>query len=145
LSSSYTQDLFGNIFISIANSSIGDHPKEREYANGYTIVDLYPNEKIEVHYRKYIEVKNCFVPNTEIGIESGKTTFYIPKKEAMLQFEKNKRILDSIKNRFFEKLNDDIIISSSNTNVECSIDNLFIEPRILNNPQDNLSEKDTKE
>jgi hypothetical protein len=145
LSSSYTQDLFGNIFISIANSSIGDHPKEREYVNGYTIVDLYPNEKIEVHYRKYIEVKNCFVPNTDMGIESGKTTFYIPKKEEFLQFEKNKRILDSIKNRFFEKLNDDIIISSSNTNVECSIDNLFIEPRILNNPQDNLSEKDTKE
>jgi hypothetical protein len=31
LSSSYTSDLLGNIFISIANSTIGDFPKERKH------------------------------------------------------------------------------------------------------------------
>ena len=38
LASSYTQDLFGNIFISIANSTLGDFPTERKYVNGYTII-----------------------------------------------------------------------------------------------------------
>lgn len=47
LASTYTQDLDGNVFISIANSTIADDPKEREYINGYTIVDLYPNKKLK--------------------------------------------------------------------------------------------------
>jgi hypothetical protein len=143
LSSSYTSDLLGNIFISIANSTIGDFPKERKYVNGYTIVDLEPNHEIITHYRKFIETTGNFVPNTDIGTEDGKKSFPILKDEKLEVFEANQQIIEGIESRFCEKLNDDIIMSANNTSVNCSIDNLFVEPTILNSPQGNLKEKDT--
>lgn len=143
LSSSYTSDLLGNIFISIANSTIGDFPKERKYVNGYTIVDLEPNHEIVTHYRKFIETHGIFVPNTDIGTEDGKKLFPILKDDKLEVFEANQQIIEGIESRFCEKLNDDIIMSSSNTSVNCSIDNLFVEPTILNSPQGNLKEEDT--
>lgn len=143
LASSYTSDLLGNIFISIANSTIGDFPKERSYVNGYTIVDLYPNKEIVTHYRKYIENHENFVPNTDIGTEDGKKCFPLLKDDTLEVFETNQLIIEGIESRFCEKLNDDIILSSSNTNVNCSIDSLFVEPTILNSPQGNLKEEDT--
>lgn len=143
LASSYTQDLLGNIFISIANSTIADSPKERKYINGYTIIDLKPNQEIVAYYRKFIETHQNFVPNTDIGTENGSKKFTILKDEKLEQFEAKQQIIDSIENRFCDKLNDDIIMSSSNTTVNCSIDNLFVEPKILNSPQGNLKEEGT--
>ncbi|MFN8283448.1 MAG: metallophosphoesterase [Chitinophagales bacterium] len=143
VASSYTSDLLGSIFISIANSTIGDFPKERKYVNGYTIVDLEPNQHITTHYRKFIETHQNFVPNTDIGTEDGKKTFPILKDEKLELFEANQKIVEGIESRFCEKLNDDIIMSSNNTSVNCSIDNLFVEPTILNSPQGNLKEEDT--
>lgn len=143
LSSSYTSDLLGNIFISIANSTIGDFPKERRYVNGYTIVDLSPNNEITTHHRKFIETHENFVPNTDIGTEDGKKSFRILKDDKLEIFEANQKIVEGIESRFCENLNEHIIISSSNTTVNCSIDNLFVEPTILNSPQGNFDEKDT--
>ncbi len=143
LASSYTQDLLGNIFISIANSTIGDFPSERKYVNGYSIIKLYPNEKIVACYRKYIETNNTFVPNTDIGTEDGTKTFNILKDNTLKLFESNQRIVEGIESRFFDKLNDHIITSSNYTGVSCTIDGLFVEPTILNNPQGNYNVEDT--
>ncbi|MDN3606722.1 metallophosphoesterase [Kaistella yonginensis] len=143
LSSLYTQDLLGNIFISIANSTIGDCPIERKFVNGYTILDLIPNKEITTQYRKYVEIHEKFVPNTDIGTEDGSKKFQILKDEKLIVFEEKQKIIQTIESRFVEKLNDDIIMSSSSTDVICSIDNLFVEPTILNNPQGTLSEEET--
>lgn len=143
LASSYTQDLIGNIFISIANSTIGDSPKERKYVNGYTIVNLYPNDKIRACYRKYVEEHKVFVPNTDIGTPNGCKDFKILKDDKLSEFEKNQTIVYSLESRFCEKLNEHIIMSSSSTNATCSIDNLFVEPTILNCPQNSLKEEET--
>jgi predicted phosphodiesterase len=143
LASSYTQDLYGNIFISIANSTIGDNPKERKQVNGYTIVELSPNERIKTLYRKYIETHNKFVPNTEVGTEDGTKEWQILKDEKLSKFEIVANIVDGIANRHCEKLNEDLIMSTNSTNTPCSIDSLFVEPTILNNPQNSLKEKET--
>lgn len=143
LSSTYTSDLAGNIFISIANSSIADNPKERKYVNGYSIIDLYPNDKIIVKYRKFVEQHSTFVPNTDIGTEDGTKTFQLLKEENLKIYEKNYQIISSLESRILDKLNDHIIMSNNYTDVNCSIDNLFVEPTILNNPQNSLEEKDT--
>ncbi len=142
LSSSYTQDLLGNIFYSIANSTIADFPSERRYVNGYTIIDLIPGQEIKCHYRRYVEVHQKFVPNTEIGTDDGISTFQILKDGNLEKFENSLKIIEGIENRYSEKLNDDIIMSSTNTSVNCSIDNLFVEPRILNSPQGNYKEEE---
>lgn len=143
LASSYTQDLYGNIFISIANSTIGDHPTERKFVNGYTILELTPNEKIKTHYRKYIENHKCFVANTDIGNDSGTKEWQILKDEKLTKFETVANIVDGIANRHCDKLNDDLIMSTNSTNAPCSIDSLFVEPTILNCPQHSFKEEET--
>lgn len=143
LGSSYTQDLFGNIFISIANSTIGDTPTERKHVNGYTIVNLYPDDKIHACYRKYVEQHKVFVPNTDIGTENGCKNFIVLKDDKLAEFETNQALVYSLENKYCEMLNEHIIMSSSYTSTICSIDNLFVEPTILNCPQDSLKEEDT--
>lgn len=143
LASSYTQDLLGNIFISIANSTIGEFPKERKHVNGYTIINFYPNDKIHACYRKYVEEHKVFVPNTDIGTENGCKNFKILKDDKLLEFEKNQTIVYNLESRFCEKLNEHIIMSNASTSTTCSIDNLFVEPTILNCPQNSLKEEDT--
>jgi predicted MPP superfamily phosphohydrolase len=145
LASSYTQDLFGNIFISIANSTIGDTPIERKYVNGYTIIDFYPSDKIKAHYRKFIEQHKTFVPNTDIGTENGCKEFLILKDEKLQLFEKNQIIINGIESRYCEKLNEHIIMSGGQTNANCTIESLFVEPSILNYPQGLLRDEDKVE
>lgn len=143
LASSYTQDLYGNIFISIANSTIGENPRERKYANGYTILELSPNEKIRTIYRKYIENHKKFVPNTEIGTEDGTKEWQILKDEKLSKFEIVANIVDGIANGHCDKLNEDLIMSTNSTNSPCTIDSIFVEPTILNCPQNSLKEEET--
>lgn len=143
LSSTYTYDLAGNLFISIANSTIGDNLDSRKHINGYSIIDYLPNDKIIAHYRKYIEQHKVFVPNTDVGTQDGTKPFPLLKDDKLKIFEKNFNIISNLESRMLEKLNDHIIMSNNYTEVNCSIDNLFIEPTILNNPQNSLGEKDT--
>lgn len=143
LGSSYTQDLLGDLFISIANSANGDNPKERKYINGYSIIDLYPNEKIVAHYRKYIENHNCFVPNTDIGTENGQKVFELLKDEKLRIFNAAQEIVSDIENRHCGQLEEHVLVSNKNTGVDCSIANLFVEPKLLNSPQDSLKESET--
>ena len=132
LDSMYTQNLNGNLFISIAGSTIADNPKERKYVNGYSIVTLNPKEEVEVVYRKYLEDHEKFVSNTDIGNDEGKKKFTLMSNHALSEYEKVSNIISGIENQHAEKLNDHIIISSENTNVHCSVENLFVEPTILN-------------
>jgi predicted MPP superfamily phosphohydrolase len=143
LDSEYAMNLNGKIFISVANSTIADNPKEREYINGYTIIDFNNHSNIQVEYRKYIEKTNNFVPNTDIGTEDGKKTFQILQNEQLVDYYKKVELVSSIKNRVVDSLNDHIIMSNNNTSVKCSINNIFVEPRILNNPKDSLKKEET--
>lgn len=143
LDAEYAMNLNGKIFISVANSTIADNPKEREYINGYTIIDFNNHSNIQVEYRKYIEKTNNFVPNTDIGTEDGKKTFQILQNEQLVDYYKKVELVSSIKNRVVDSLNDHIIMSNNNTSVKCSINNIFVEPRILNNPKDSLKKEET--
>ena len=143
LSSSYSQDLFGDIFISIANSTIGDSPKERKHINGYTIIDLFPNELVRATYRKYIETHDKFVSNTDIGTEDGIKEFRILKEGKLESFEKNSLIVSNIETRYAEKLSEHFIMAGGTTNANCSIDTLFVEPTILNTPHGSIKETGT--
>ena len=141
LDANYTRDLFGDIFVSIANSTVADNPKDRIHSNGYTIIEFEPERRYRVVYRKYIELHNRFVPNTDIGTEDGAKIFEIPAKDSLRQFGLNQLLISSIESRFVDKLNDHILISDSNTSTKCTIDHLFVHPTILNAPQNSL-EKD---
>ncbi|MBP2284812.1 putative MPP superfamily phosphohydrolase [Flavobacterium sp. CG_23.5] len=144
LDSEYAQNLNGRIFISVANSTIADAPKESLYVNGYTIIDFNNHSNIQVEYRKYIEVHEKFVPNTDIGTEDGKKIFEILKDDKLADYYRKIDLVQAIENRVVESLNDHIIMSNNNTSVKCSIENIFVEPRILNNPKDSFKKEETK-
>ncbi len=143
LDSEYAQNLNGRIFISVANSTIADTPKESVYVNGYTIVDFNNHSNIQVEYRKYIEKHEIFVPNTDIGTEDGKKIFEVLKDEKLAEYYGKIDLVHAIKNRIVDSLNDHIIMSTNNTSVNCSIENIFVEPRILNNPKDSFKKDET--
>nr|WP_315198218.1 metallophosphoesterase [uncultured Flavobacterium sp.] len=143
LDSEYAQNLNGRLFISVANSTIADTPKESVYVNGYTIIDFNNHSNIQVEYRKYIEIHEKFVPNTDIGTEDGKKIFEILKDEKLAEYYRKIDLVQSIENRVVESLNDHIIMSNNNTSVKCSIENIFVEPRILNNPKDSFKKEET--
>jgi len=143
LDANYSKDLFGSIFVSIANSTVADNPKGRKYANGYTIIEFTPQQKYKVTYRKYIELHDKFVPNTDIGTEDGSKTFKIPEKESIDRFSLNQTLVSSIESRFCEKLNDHILMSDNNTKTKSTIEHLFVHPTLLNAPQDSLEKDET--
>ncbi len=143
LDSLYTQNLFGNIFISIANSTIADSRVEKKYVNGYTVIEIYPSEKIKAIYRKYLDEHKSFVPNTDIGTEDGTKDFPILQKEKLSRFESGAKIIEHIENQYADKLNEHLILSTNNNNVHYSIDNLFVEPTLLNCPEHIFNENDT--
>lgn len=143
LDASYTQNLFGNLFVSIANSTIGDSSSDRKLTNGYTIIEYFPGEKYKVFYRKYIEIYNRFVPNTDIGTDDGSKTFNILLEESLNKFSQNQALISSIESRYCDQLNDHIIMTDNNTSTKCTIENLFVEPTIINSPQDSLKKEET--
>ncbi len=143
LKASYTKDLFGSIFVSIANSTVADNPKDKKHANGYTVIEFIPEKKYKCIYRKYIELHNKFVPNTDIGTEDGSKTFEIPARDTLNRFSRNQTLITSIESRFSEKLNDHILMSDNNTATICTIEHLFVHPTILNAPQDSLEKDET--
>lgn len=142
LSSTYTQDLYGDIFISIANSTIADESRDSKYYNGYNIIDFIPNEKVIVTYRKYLPNHEKFVANTEIGNDKAIKEFPILKNETLQSFYNQSSIVDRIIENHIDNLNNHIIVSSSSTNAHCTIDNLFVAPRIYNCPENAFKEED---
>lgn len=143
LDSEFANNLNGNIFINVANSTIGDNIESKKYITGYSIITI-DNKAIKVDYRKYVEDKDVFVPNTDIGTEDGSKIFPLLSPEKIEAYDRNNSIVSSIINREFDNLNDHILMSSKNTDVKCTIDNIFVEPRILNNPKDSLKKEDTE-
>jgi len=140
---SYTKDLFGSLLVSIANSTVADNPKDRKQANGYTILEFMPKQYYKIIYRKYIELHDKFVPNTDIGTDDGTKIFEIPGNESLERFNLNQTLISSIESRYCEKLNNHILMSDSHTAAECTIEHLFVHPTILNSPQDTFKKNET--
>lgn len=143
LEANYTKDLFGSIFVSIANSTVADNPKDRKHSNGYTIIEYTPEQEYKVIYRKYIELHDKFVPNTDIGTENGSKIFEISAKDTLHRFSLNQALITRLESQYFEKLNEHILMSDNNTSTKCTIEHLFVHPTILNAPQDSLVKNET--
>ncbi|MDM1512962.1 metallophosphoesterase [Myroides odoratimimus] len=131
-------NLYGNLYISQASSTIGDYTDSQRFANGYSIIEYHKNDKVVTHFRKYLPNHSKFVPNTDIGQADGKIIFQLPKTDEVLKNEKTLQIISHLKDTKVESLNNDILLSNSYTDIPCTIENLFVEPSISNS----LSESD---
>lgn len=145
LDSTNAQTLHGKLFISVANSTIGDNPKERKHVNGYTIIDLFSNEKISAEYRKYLEDYQKFVANTDIGTEDGKQSYYI-----LSELERNERatvdaIIQDIGATKVEQLDQDLIIHNTDSKFPRGIKQIFVQPTLSTIPAGTIEDEDDEE
>lgn len=140
LESKQIDDLDGNLFLSVGKSISGFKTKNNDFVNGYSIIDYFENDKIVVRYKKYVSNTTTFVVNTDIGNDLGIKEFQIPKTEELKIYHKSKSIIETIKNDYYPKLNDDLILNISQSN-KSELSEIFVEPIIGNLPESNLSEQ----
>jgi len=141
LESQKVDDLDGNLFLSIGKSINAIPSPEMDYSNGYAIVDYHENEKIIVHHRKYIDVHKIFVVNSDIGNDKGVKVYDIPKEGEQRVISELRNVIDDIKEEYFPKLNDDLILNISQSN-KGKLSEIYVEPLIGNLPENNLNDNE---
>jgi hypothetical protein len=141
----YSKSLLGSTFYSISPSTIADNSPEKKYINGYSIIDFVKDEKIVAKFRKYVSEKTVFVNNTDIGNDEGEYTYIFPTKDEAIRQKNNSSLIDKIKDIHTDSLNQHLITYSSKSNEYNSIDGIFVEPSISNNPQIRDSNENKKD
>ena len=130
-------DLDGSLFISVGKSLNSLKSDSSDYSNGYSIIDYFENDRIEVYHRKYISTHDKFVVNTDIGNDEGFKVYEIPKDLELKLLYDAREILENIKEEHFPKLNDDLILNISQSN-KSKLSEVFVEPIIGNLPESNI-------
>ena len=140
LESKQIDDLDGNLFLSVGKSISGTKTRNTDFVNGYSVIDYFVDDKISVSYKKYISNTTSFVINTDIGNDKGVKEFQIPKTEELKAYYESKSIITTIKNDYYPKLNEDLILNISQSN-KSELSEIFVEPIIGNLPESNLNEQ----
>jgi len=130
-------DLDGDLFISVGKSLNSLKSECTDYSNGYSIIDYFENDKIEVYHRKYVPTHTKFVVNTDIGNDQGLKVYEIPKDGELKIIYDAREIIENIKEEHFPKLNDDLILNISQSN-KSKLNEVFVEPIIGNLPESNI-------
>lgn len=133
-------DIDGKLFISVGKSITGIKSKESDYKCGYSVIEFFPNDKFKVNYKKYIDDQGVFVNNTDIGNNEGAKEFTILKGKELKSLQTTKSIIDTIKNDYLIKLNDDLILNISQSN-KTSLKDVFVEPILCNLPENNIEQE----
>lgn len=134
-------DLDGDLFISVGKSLNSLKSEVNDYSNGYSIIDYYEHDRIEVFHRKYVMPHNNFVVNTDIGNDQGVKTYEIPKDGELKVIHEAREIIENIKEEHIPKLNDDLILNISQSN-KSKLNEIFVEPLIGNLPESNIDSDD---
>lgn len=133
-------DIDGKLFLSVGKSITGIKSKDSDYKCGYSIIEFYPNDNFKVHYKKYIENKNVFVKNTDIGNDEGIKKYTILKGEELKFLKSKQSIIETIKSDYLIKLNEDLILNISQSN-KTSLKDVFVEPILCNLPENNIEQE----
>ena len=128
--------MFGSLFISIAPSNWTSNLRtgDRNYSNGYSIID-YDCSKIITHHRRYTHNKECFDPNTDLGDKEGNSIFFIPDNGERERREFEKKICEVIRNIHFSSRDEHLLSFKTDTLAPKSIEELFVLPHIVGNTQ----------
>lgn len=137
----FESGFWGNIFNSVASSTIADYSNDREYTNGYCIIDFDKNESVKGEYRKYDEKNDKFILNTEAGNSEGYFLLNFPTKKQVEIRRKQDTAIENILNVNIPSLDEHLIIYGSDTKASCKLNDVFVEPRISNVPNSRVTEK----
>lgn len=128
------QSITGSLFISTADTTTSPFSKVRKnYKNGYSVIQIN-HESVDVYLRKYIGATNTFVSNTDVGNDNGRIHFNRSQSENRLNAAKIGLIITGIENRYFERLNEHIVVCTELSHSKPTINRIFVEPEITNAP-----------
>lgn len=137
----FVSGFYGKIFNSVASSTIAEYSSEREYINGYCVIDYDKDVSVKVEYRKYDEKHNKFILNTEAGNNEGLFEHTFPTQKQIDVKRKQEKAIENILNVQISSLDEDLIIYNAGTKASCKINDVFVEPRISNVPNSKISDK----
>lgn len=129
-----TTGFSGRIFINMAPSGLNNiYEQNREFINGFTLIDYSKNEVCAEYFRYNIDLKT-FVINTDAGKEgSGKFCDEIPAEKSTRSKYKISEIVEHIKDHHFEKFNNSLIGRLAEINTIKNLKESFILPPITDN------------
>ncbi|EGW41397.1 hypothetical protein DOT_0649 [Desulfosporosinus sp. OT] len=143
--SSWTQtSMQGKLFLSMApaNWSCDFRFNNGIYSNGYSIIDI-DNNLITVNHRRYSHNKESYDPNTDLGNDQGVMTFEIPSKDQLAKTAFTTELVTKIQDNYFDILNEHLISSTTNTNAPKILSEMFVLPKIVDNPMEEKSKQIT--
>lgn len=141
----YYQNLYGNVLISIAQGILAQDSKATNCFTGYSIVELYPEDKYVLKFKKYLSDHKKFVVNTDIGNDEGEVTFSKPTVEECSLDNKVNYIIKNLKASHIDAINSDLIIYNVDDSIPSNIDDIFVSPTISNLLENQFSEEGDEE
>ncbi|NOU82177.1 hypothetical protein GC101_25255 [Paenibacillus sp. LMG 31459] len=129
--SSYKTSMYGGLFISTAPSNWSGNVRrrDRDFANGYSIVD-FTQENITMFNRRYNHSKESFDPNPDMGDHEGKIYYKFPNAISMGFQYKKKDLCDLIKTEKIQFIDEHLLSYRSQTQAPKKIDELFVLPHL---------------
>jgi len=126
-------NMHGTLLVSSApaNWYFGIRSKDREFSNGYSIVDFDETDrKIFIHNRRYVHSKEMYVKNTDIGDDDGTYRFDLPGLVDRKKIDKELMITDVVKKSSIQSLNENLLNYHTNSSAPKDINQIFVNPRI---------------
>lgn len=126
-------DLYNSIAISVApaNWEYGIRCNNSNFSNGYAIVDYEADLEITIHNRIYSYTKDSFVPNVNVGNESGKQILNVGNSIVKQKQSRKFQISKTIKDIHFPSLNEHLLSYHTETCAPKEINKLFVFPRLI--------------
>lgn len=131
----FTKDFHGTTLICQSNSTIADSSKQKEYQNGYSIINFEKGVQAIISYRKYLSDHKKFVPNTDIGTEDGTIVLTYPNSDKIAQNKIIDKVIDTLQEIRCEDVNEHLFVHGTDVNCPCKVNDLFVEPTISNLPE----------
>lgn len=142
--SSFFQGIYGCAFRSISTSILGEKPKFANYYSGYSIIEIYPNDKFIINFRKYRWEHKDFVINTDIGDTPGKMIINVPNKKDTDMYNRIKKTSEYLRKTQILDVDNDLIIHNVDDSIPNTINDIFVEPPLGNMIESNISEEEMR-
>lgn len=131
----FTRDFYGTILICQSNSTIADFSKDKDYQNGYSIINFEKGKQTTIFYRKYLSEHKRFVSNTEIGNDEGQIVLTYPNSDKIAQNKLIDKVINTLQEIRCEDVNEHLFVHGTDAKYPCKINDLFVEPTISNLPE----------
>lgn len=132
---SFTKDFYGKTLYCQAPACMGNKSKHIDYVGGYSIIEYSKNESVKITYRKYLEIHDKFVNNTDIGNNEGVIEIIYPNENEIYQSSIVDKSLRNLIDVHCDSINEHLFTYGTNSVCPCKINEIFVEPIISNYPE----------